>query len=388
MLLNNHLDNCRWTFNKGVEYFNEFGISNAMTLRDYLVTKAATKLNEQLLIPNYLFSPIPETIFNTPKSLRYNVLRDLQGSIKAAFTNLKNKNIKYFKMRFKSKKRNEFTTMFEDLTNASLVKNSDINQTYLNITGLKNIKVKTKEDIVINSQIILKKELTGWYVYIPVKTTQSVLPNNQQSNNIIALDPGLRSFFTGTDLNGNFVEIAPNNKIKLTKLKLLRNVNKSKFDLASKNNKTYVEYKNYTRAKYDYYTSIMKIKNYIKELHYKTCNFLVTNYDKVILPKFDTQKLIKKGKNKFNETMLSLNHFSFRELLISKFNQFNKKVIICTEEYTSMTCGSCNMLKYDLYDSKVYKCNNCKFTTDRDFNASYNILRFVLNGGLKVLNVI
>lgn len=48
-------------------------------------------------------------------------------------------------------------------------------------------------------------------------------------------------------------------------------------------------------------------------------------------------------------------------------------VTICTEEYTSQTCGVCGELNKELKDSEVFKCNKCNLIIDRDINGARNI---------------
>jgi transposase len=52
----------------------------------------------------------------------------------------------------------------------------------------------------------------------------------------------------------------------------------------------------------------------------------------------------------------------------------NCKVILVTEEYTTMTCGKCGFLKKNIGKNKVYNCDKCNSIFDRDFNAARNIL--------------
>ncbi len=97
--------------------------------------------------------------------------------------------------------------------------------------------------------------------------------------------------------------------------------------------------------------------------------------------------MIKQGQNKFNDMILSLNHFRFRELLIAKCQILRKRVIVCTEEYTSVTCAQCNKYKMDLEKQKIYNCSGCGYSADRDENAAYNILRFVIKNALSIKKI-
>ena len=52
----------------------------------------------------------------------------------------------------------------------------------------------------------------------------------------------------------------------------------------------------------------------------------------------------------------------------------NKKLIICTEEYTSKTCSKCGEINEKLGGKKIFKCEKCQLQIDRDFNGAINIL--------------
>ena len=97
--------------------------------------------------------------------------------------------------------------------------------------------------------------------------------------------------------------------------------------------------------------------------------------------------MVQKGKKSFNSMILSLNHFSFKESLKSKCIKLNKTLIEVDEAYTSKTCSNCSKCKIDLFSSKIYNCKFCNKTFDRDKNASYNILKYVMLGSLKIHNI-
>lgn len=67
--------------------------------------------------------------------------------------------------------------------------------------------------------------------------------------------------------------------------------------------------------------------------------------------------------------------YEFRTKLISKANQNNIEVRIVDKWYpSSKTCSCCGNVKKDLkLSDRVYKCNNCNTSIDRDLNASINL---------------
>jgi len=73
--------------------------------------------------------------------------------------------------------------------------------------------------------------------------------------------------------------------------------------------------------------------------------------------------------------MCTWSHYRFRQHLLHKAREHPWcKVIICTEEYTSKTCGSCGHLHQGLGGSKVFRCPVCRTELDRDINGARNIL--------------
>lgn len=123
-----------------------------------------------------------------------------------------------------------------------------------------------------------------------------------------------------------------------------------------------------------------KIKDLAKDLHYKVAKFLVMNYNEIMLPKFETSKMMTKkgGRRKINNkaarSMACWSHYKFRQRLLMKAEQTTWcKVRIVDEAYTSKTCGHCGNLKMNLGRAKVFRCEECKVVMDRDVNGARNI---------------
>jgi putative transposase len=73
-----------------------------------------------------------------------------------------------------------------------------------------------------------------------------------------------------------------------------------------------------------------KIKNLIKEIHFKTARFLMDSFDVILLPTFETSQMVGKSKRKLtNKTvraMLTWSHYQFKVRLKNKALEFGKKV--------------------------------------------------------------
>jgi transposase len=107
----------------------------------------------------------------------------------------------------------------------------------------------------------------------------------------------------------------------------------------------------------------------------------------ILLSIFKTKGMIRRTSARthgFNTSILSLNHFKFRQLLQVKCAVKGKSLVVCSEMYTSRTCGRCYRLHVRLGSSDVFTGPFCASCAGRDENAALNILRYVCAGSLQV----
>ena len=131
---------------------------------------------------------------------------------------------------------------------------------------------------------------------------------------------------------------------------------------------------------------IQRIRHLIDECHHQLARWLCTNYEIILLPKFESSRMVLKNKRKIRlktaRAMLTWSHFRFWMFLQHKAREFHIcKIIECTEEYTSKTCGCCGFVKNDLRGLKTFKCDSCEVEMDRDTNGARNILLKYLTEG-------
>lgn len=242
-----------------------------------------------------------------------------------------------------------------------------------------NHKLKIKTDLVklnftefeFSCRLTCKND-NEYYIMIPY--VREVIP--VAGNRICSIDPGVRTFLTGYDPSGSTFEIANNNDYIYNKKKQIEQLQK----ILSKVNKNNIDKK--IRIKKNIKKLYTKIKNCINDLHHKTSKMLSETYKKILLPKFEMQKMVNKtdkerkinAKTSYN--MLTLSHYKFQQLLKHKMELRKGELIICSEEYTSKTCGNCGRLNQKLGSNKVFICpfDDCKITIDRDINGARNIL--------------
>jgi putative transposase len=263
--------------------------------------------------------------------------------------------------------------------------------------GMENIDVSK---ITSDCRLIYDKYLNKYYLKCPMYENKKVVLNRKD---IVALDPGERIFMTYYSLNDSgMIGYDIRKKILHYQTKIKQNQRRLKKKINNKSRLT-KKIKKYYR----------KIRNIVKELHNKTALYLAKNYNKILIPKFETSKMLGKTfiKNKLKEIKIkdektkkqeirnltkkvqltkkvkfvlnNLSHYKFRQHLIHKCKEYGCEVKIVGEEYTSQCCSKCGSLS-NIYNDREKECPSCNLKINRDVNGSRNILIKNWNGNYKI----
>ena len=349
IILNNWINSSRYTYNQTIHKIeNEKQKINFYNLRDKLVPKKKIIKSKKWLL-------------DTPKEVRAYSVKEAVAMYSSAFSNLKNGNIHKFKMKYRSKKK----TITESITiphaSTKLSENKKelrIYKTFLN-SPLKMshpIDIEIKKDF----KILHHKKCNVWYFCIPID--YNVIPDSQ--GDIVAIDPGVKTFQTLYDQNGNVTQFGSND-MKNKLVVLYKKIDKYK---SLKSNSTGRTKRNLTKHISKMY---LKFKNLIHEIHNKTCRYIYTNYNNVLISNIGK---IKGHLRDNNRKLLSWQHGKFIERLTYHMHKNGKKINIITEEYTSKTCGNCGWLDNNLSNKNIYKCRDCGLIINRDINGARCIM--------------
>ena len=296
-----------------------------------------------------------------PYDTRQLSIKNALSSLKSAFALLKNKQIKHFNHKFKSKKDN-CQTFFVDYR---ALKNLQLFPSLLkkNATLKVHKKYKKYYNYTPTSDCIIMKNGKQYFILFSKEKKNE---NIEQKNQIISLDPGIRtfqSFYTPEGIVGSLGNKDLKNKI----LKKEKKIDKLKSIISLSKNKN-------TRIRNKCYKLKTKVKNIISDFHWKISSFLTKNYKTVLLPIFKTQDL-KENLNSYNNRVLDIySHYKFQQKMIYQGKKYGCQVEIVEEHYTTKTCGNCGHLNHFVGSSHVFWCPKCKIELDRDFQAARNIL--------------
>jgi transposase len=289
-------------------------------------------------------------------------LRQLTSNIKSAITNIQKNNIKRFRIKYWNNSRPSKTIEIE-----KQYVSKKTNKICYNILG--DIKYEyNKKDFILpkinnNVKINYNSVLDEYTLFIPIK--HKPVREENKPNNIIVLDPGLRTFMTGLSENSAY-KIASNInnhiKIKLKRLENIKNNNNIPLKIKKKNEKIINR----------------KIYNLIDEMHWKVIKFLTTNFNNILLGNMSAKSIVKKSNKVLSPIMktacLRSRYYEFNKRLEYKCKLTKTNLKLVNEYYTSKTCSNCGNYNDKLKGEKTYDCNKCNFKLDRDLNACRNIM--------------
>lgn len=222
------------------------------------------------------------------------------------------------------------------------------------------------------SKLVWDRQHGKWTLFVPETIEKQEVGKLDE---VVAIDPGVRTLatfysekYSGAIGDGWYPYVIP--LVKRAD-KLLERAN--------------VEREYYKRAKMKKQAAGLrrKAQNVVKDMQHKTALFFARNFQVIILPVMKTSQIVGAGLPKaVSRCMMISSQFRFRQMMIHKAEQYGVNLILCKEYYTSKTCTRCGNLKQDLGSNKVYNCEKCGLSTDRDYNGARNImLKHITNGG-------
>ena len=327
----------------------------------YVDMAKAEKINMGKLKNKYVTKVnIPENEkwqLNTPARIRNIAIDDLEKAYKTAFSQLRNNQIKYFSMKFCSKKRD--TPSMGLQKESATIKDGKLKIFPRSLGEMKYSRKQKGFKVNCNPRIQFKHN--KWFLILPIKAKRRKYMNQDTP---CSLDPGVKTFQTA--YTGNGVYKFNIDKRKITKLH-------EKLDLfKSLRDRKIIKRKSFKRRERKIY---YRLNNLINHFHWKTCDFLTKNYKLILIPNFESQKISQKIKSKkVNRYLFQLRHYQFRERLKYKCEQRGCKFVLCSEEFTSQTCTRCGKRNTELGCARIFTCDNCKLVIDRDVNGARNIL--------------
>ena len=361
--LNDCFGQHRYHYNKCVEYFREHEDAR----HDF-----RTLRNRVVFINNLIYGD-NEWMNRVPIDTRSGGVRDFAAALDAARSNKKNGNIKHFKMKFKKKKvaqichfnKNTLKKGFKLCINR-LKKNSKLSFTGKTEQWMyKNVDPKNLD----GSFSIYRNPAHQYYLHLVIKPEIKKYSDSEVDTRkpIVALDPGekiFQTFYSETEIGALGYEFARKDLEEIHK-------KEDKFKKLIKDRDFGARKRRHMKRRCALLRT--KAKNKVRDLHWQSADFLTKNYKVILLPKFSVKSIVKKPNSGLNKRrLLSLSHYAFRNRIIHKAKKNCNVVILCSEAYTTKTCGGCGVLS-TCDGNRIHNCS-CGLSIDRDVNGARNVL--------------
>jgi IS605 OrfB family transposase len=220
--------------------------------------------------------------------------------------------------------------------------------------------------------VTLKYESPGrYYMIVPILKRQTKTEPRNENFKFISFDPGVKTFQTGMDHEGNIIEIGKESINRICSITKKANQFQSK-EAKSKNKKKRKKYKKQKQK------LLNRIDGLKKDFHWKLSKRLAEEYDHIIISKFQVSGMVQKTRRKISKEtcklMLNWSHFHFRQRLKQKAQETSTIIHEVSEHYTSKACSKCGNVHWKLGSNRVYRCPSCYFYNGRDWQAAKNIL--------------
>ena len=203
-----------------------------------------------------------------------------------------------------------------------------------------------------------------FYLSLQGEINEPDLAERPSLRKVIGLDLGIKHFFTTNQLEW----VKPLNKYQrqLTHLQSLQRqlTTKTKFST------------NWIRLQRRIAKKHHHIANCRKNFNHQLSRYIADHYDAVFLEKLDIQAMLAKGGHKLNMQILDQGWYQFKTFLKYKMEWLNKAFVEVDPAYTSQACAFCgHTSRGNRPTQSQFRCLNCGFTANADYQASLNIAR-------------
>lgn len=253
------------------------------------------------------------------------------------------------------------------------------NEKYLRIPNLGLVKMREKLRFngKINSYTISQKGdkfFASFSMQITKEEYIRTHPKAKRNNLALGVDLGLKSFLSLS----NGLEIkAPKPLNKFNRLLIKRSRQLSKKQYAKTKQEALQGIKksnNYQKASIKLNKLHQKIANIRSDFLHKLTSSLVANVQYFSLEDLNVKGMLKN--HKLARSLSDVSFYEFKRQLEYK-SRYNDKEMYQVDRFypSSKLCSNCGSIKKDLtLKDRIYSCDKCGISIDRDYNASLNLL--------------
>lgn len=382
-----------WALEKQIQHMKDTGKLNK--IKDTTLRKELTQLKAD---DEYKW------LYEISNNISKQAIKDVCKALDRFHAESKKHGYKYRVKAIKSGKELDFTD-YEDFprfkskrkSKPSFYHDTDKIKVYEDVVHLEKVgKVKLAE----KNRIPTESKYTNprithdgkyWYISVGIEheTQQPTL-----TGEVMGIDVGITILATISNMESPIENINKTNEVKRLKKKLKRKqkqisrkyeMNNPKEDEEIKTNREVGE----SRYKFNKTKNIEKLEKETKlihrrlrnirlnHMHQATNKIVKTKPSKIVVEDLNVKGMMKNRhlSKAFSEQCLAM----FIQILIYKCVFYGIEVVKADRFYpSSKTCSNCGYIKKDLkLKERIFICPACKFTLDRDKNASINLSKYI-----------
>lgn len=287
------------------------------------------------------------------------VLKQLYDNLKSLSEKKKN-GYKVGKLRYKGK--GWFKTIEYNQSGFKLKKTENrLDRLQLSKIGEIPIKLHRKLEGKVKGVIIKRDKAGDWYAIFQTEQETEKTDTKELDNiEAVGIDLGIQKFIVDSD--GNRIEHPKNVEKAEERLK------KEQRNLSRKEKGS----NNYEKQRKKVARLHKRVGNRRMDFLHKLSNAYVRKYDKIVLENLNISEMVQGEMNSKN-TMDSAWR-TFIQLLLYKAESAGVEVVLVDPEDTSKECSRCGVKTEKELWQREHSCPSCGYETDRDYNASINIL--------------
>ena len=223
--------------------------------------------------------------------------------------------------------------------------------------------LKTYERLpqVLTKSCTISRQADRWFISFRFDVQQ------QQSDktNVVGVDLGVKNLATLS--TGDVITGAKSYKKYESKLSRMQWLNRHKVVGSS----------NWKKALVKIAKLQMKIANIRKDTLHKLTTLLAKNHGTVVIEDLNVSGMM--ANHKLAKAIADMSFFEFRRQLTYKCTLLGSKLVVVDRWFpSSKTCSNCGTKKETLsLGERVFNCDHCGFSLDRDLNAAINLSKAV-----------
>ena len=342
ILLEKHFGSCRFVWNHFLEVRNKYNAEHRddkkRGLTAFDTMKMLTALKKDVTWLNEINS----------QSLQHSLVK-----LDMAFKSFFRHNTDY--PNFRSKKDNQYFIVPSGFK-------TDANKLIIP-KFLEGIEYRDKSSIPQDiRQIVVTRDVDRYYASIQYEATGET----SKGNGTIGIDMGIKHFATTSD----GLQVEPLNSMRKHEKRLKRQQKKLSRKKKGSNNRR----KQIARVRKIH----QQIRDARMDFNHKVSTAIAKHYGTVVIEDLNIQGM--QRNHHIAKSVTDQGWYQFRQMLTYKM-QWRKGELIEIGRFdpSSKMCSKCGNIKHDLkLSDRIYHCNVCGLSIDRDLNAAINILHMGL----------